>query len=531
MAFKLFGFAFGKENIVSGSANQFVSPSFNEPTYDIQSNGFISPTATSSMLNNVVRSENLAIEEYRDVAREPEVDLAVEEIISEMLVYDHDKAMVSLNMDAIEISNKIKDVINEEFTYLLGLMDFNQNGHSILKRWYIDGRLNYIVSINEQAPNMGLTQIQYVDPNKIKKIREIERSTSKGYMVVRNTKEYYLFNETGIDNNSMMAAGMQNNPVGSVPLTVESVVHVNSGLYDPTRGFVISNLETAIKAVNSLRSVEESQIIYMMTRAPERRIFYIDVGNLSTAKSKQYVKDISDQYRTKILYDPITGKVKNEKRFMAMTEDFWIPRSGGGRGTEIDTLPAGDAFSSMDQAEYYKNKLWDALKVPSSRFGSPSPFSSRGTEITRDELRFYKRIQRLRIQFNTLFVQLLERHLILKEIVDAEDWEYIKDNLKFDYAIDNYFAEAVDNEILQTRLGILSQADAFVGKYYGKNWIYKHVFRVKEEEIDELVSDAQQALAEENQRQADMSLSQAQTEMQIQQQQAAMQAQSGIQPQ
>lgn len=529
MAFKLFGFAFGKEDISSGSANQFVSPNFNEPTYDVQSNGFISPTATTSMLNAVIKSENAAVEEYRDISREPEVDCAVEEIVSEMLVFDHDKPMVSLNMDEVELSNKLKDVINEEFKYLLGLLDFNQAGHSIVRRWYIDGRLNYIISIDEKQPQLGITQVQYVDPSKIKKIREIERTNSKGYLLVKSTKEYYLFNENGIDNNVVMASGQQNTPTGAIPLTTESVVHVNSGLYDPTRGFIVSELENAIKAVNSLRSVEESQIIYMMTRAPERRIFYIDVGNLSAAKSKQYIKDIADQYRTKILYDPVTGKVKSEKRFMAMTEDFWIPRTGGNRGTEIDTLPAGEAFSSTDMADYYKNKVWDALKVPSSRFGNPSPFSPRGTEITRDELRFYKRIQRLRMRFSGLFLQLLEKHLILKEIVDAEDWEYIKDNLVFDFAIDNYFAEAVDNEILQTRLSVLAQADAFVGKYYGKQWVYKHVLRVREEEVDELMEEAKESFDQNNQEQSEIQLAQAQTELQIQQQQMELQAQ--MQPQ
>lgn len=529
MAFNLFGFTFNKDEQVSSSVRQLVTPSFSDPTFDLQSGGFISPTGTSFQIGSQVKSENEAIGQYRDIAREPEVDLAVEEIISEMLVFDQSKPSIVLNMDLVDIPDKVKLIIDDEFKYVMGLLDFNVVGHNIAKRWYIDGRLNYLITVDENAPQNGIMQLQYIDPYKIKRIRELERGFKDGIPSIKSQKEYFIYNEAGVDNNSISQTssgsnGQTNAMMGAIAITTESIATANSGLFDPDRGFIISALETAIKTVNSLRNIEESQLIYTMTRAPERRVFYIDIGNLSKAKADQYVKEIADKYRTKILYDPVSGKVRNEKKFLAMTEDFWIPRSGDGRSTQIETLPAGDAFTSTEQQDYYKDKLWQALKVPSSRFSGNSLYNS-GINVTRDELRFFKYIQSLRMQFNNLFVQLLSRQLMLKGIVDSEDWEYIKDNIVFEYAQDNYFSQAVENDVLQAKLGMLQIADQFVGKYYGKDYIYTNILKVHKEDADAMRKDAKQALDEESKRQDEIQIAQAKTELEIQMQQQQVEQQ------
>lgn len=486
MQFKIFGFSFGSSDKNSASGvTQYIAPNMIDPSVDLYSGGFMSPMATSLQISSMVRTENEAISQYRDIVRQPEVDLAVEEIICEMVVMEHQKPAVQLNMDNIDISIELKEVINKEFKTILGLLDFNTNAHTVAKRWYVDGRISYLVSIDENNPEHGIQQLQYVEPYKIKKIRDINRDLRDGQPIVKSIKEFYVYNENGIDQSNASAGTTS----ATITLTPESVVHCNSGLYDAERGFMVSALETAIRTTNSLRMMEESGIIYMLTRAPERRIFYIDVGNLPKAKIDQYIKEIADKYRTKILYDPITGKVKNEKRFMSMNEDFFIPRQGGSRGTEIDTLPGGTAFDNTSQLDYFKSQLWDALKVPATRFQQGSLYTH-GSEITRDELRFFNYIQRQRLQFSKLFSELLKRQLILKGILGLDDWEEFKDNLFFDFTVDNYFKESVENEILQGRLNMIAAADAYVGKYYGEDYIYTNVLHTTEEVSAELKKQA-----------------------------------------
>lgn len=510
MQFKIFGFSFGSsdKNVTSG-VTQYIAPNMVDPSVDLYSGGFMTPMATSLQITSMVKTENEAISQYRDIVRQAEVDLAVEEIVCEMIVMEHQKPAVSLNMDNIDISIELKEVINKEFKTILGLLDFNTNAHTVAKRWYVDGRINYLVSIDENNPQMGIQQLQYVEPQKIKKIRDINRDIQNGQPIIRSIKEFYIYNENGVDQSAA-----QGTNTATITLTPESVVHCNSGIYDAERGFIVSALETAIRTTNSLRMMEESGIIYMLTRAPERRIFYIDVGNLPKAKIDQYIKEIADKYRTKILYDPVTGKVKNEKRFMSMNEDFFIPRQGGSRGTEIDTLPGGDSFDNTSQLDYFKNQLWDALKVPSSRFQQGSLYTH-GSEITRDELRFFNYIQRLRVQFSKLFTELLKRQLVLKGIIGLDDWEDFKDNLFFDYTVDNYFKESVENEILQGRLNMIEAADAYVGKYYGEDYIYTNILHVPEEVAVELKKQAKKYRVE-----------QLKTQIQEQQMQAQLQAES-----
>lgn len=508
MQVKIFGFSFGSaEKNQSSGVQQYIAPSMNEPSVDLYSGGFTSPAATTLQITSMVKTENEAISQYRDVARQAEVDLAVEEIICEMIVMDQQKPAVTLNMDAVEISDQIKEVINHEFKTVLGLLDFNMNAHTIAKRWYVDGRINYLVSIDENNPQLGIQQLQYVEPYKIKKIRDISRDIHSGQPIIRSIKEFFIYNENGID----QSATVNGSTSSTITLTKESVVHCNSGLYDAERGFIVSALDSAIRTTNSLRMIEESGIIYMLTRAPERRIFYIDVGNLPKAKIDQYIKDIADKYRTKILYDPVTGKVKNEKRFMSMSEDFFIPRQGGSRGTEIDTLPGGVAFDNTDQLDYFKTQLWDALKVPASRFQQGSQYTH-GSEITRDELRFFKYIQKQRMQFSRMFVELLQRQLVLKGIIALDEWEEFKDNIFFNFSVDNYFTEGVENEILQARINILAQVDQFVGRWFGDEYVYENVLHVTEEKANELRAQAKAW----NERQAQIQQQQQQLQTQLQ---------------
>lgn len=484
MNFKIFGYTFGTNNKPVG-LSKFITPDFSEPTVDLQSSGFVSPSSTSFQLTTLIRNEHDAISQYRDIAKQAEVDLAVEEIVTEMIVLSHEKPAVTLNLDFIEgISKNTKETINKEFTTVLGLLDFNYKGHNYAKRWFIDGRLNFLVNIDEENPQYGIKDLQYIDPTKIKKIRDIDKQIIDGHYIVNNIKEYYIYNENGIDSSQTTS-----NVSNTITFTTDSIVHANSGLFDPDLNFIISPLAVAIRTVNSLRMVEESGIIYMMTRAPERRIFYIDVGNTPKSKIDQYVKEIADKHRTKILYDPVTGKVRNDKRYLAMTEDFWIPRQGGSRGTEISTLPGGTSFDNTQQLDYFKTQLWDALKVPASRFQQNAVYTH-GTQTTSSELRFFRYIQNLRLQFSKLFLELLKRQLILKGIVTIDEFEEIKDNIYFKFTTDNYFAEAVEAEIWQNRFTNLNLIEPYLGKLVGPKFAYKEALRFTDEQIDEYSKDA-----------------------------------------
>lgn len=521
MNFKIFGYTFGANERPQG-LSKFITPDFSEPTVDLQSSGFVSPSSTQFQLTTMIRGEHDAIAQYRDIAKQAEVDLAVEEIITEMVVLSHEKPAVELNLDFIRgMSDNTKLEIIDEFINILGLLDFNYKGHNITKRWFIDGRVNFLVDIDEKNPQNGIRNLQYIDPQKIKKIRDIEKKIVDGHYLVDNIKEYYIYNENGID-----SAQATSNVANTVTFTPESIVHANCGLFDPDLNIIISPLAVAVRTVNSLRMVEESGIIYMMTRAPERRIFYIDVGNTPKSKIDQYVKEIADKHRTKILYDPTTGKVRNDKRYLAMTEDFWIPRQGGSRGTEIATLPGGTAFDNGPQLDYFKTQLWDALKVPASRFQQNAVYTH-GTQTTSSELRFYRYIQTLRLQFSRLFLEILKRQLILKGIVALEEFEEIKDNIYFKFTTDNYFAESVEAEIWQNRFANLNAIDPYLGKLVGSKFAYKKCLHFTDEDIKEYSADAaawfqmnvNQSVEQQN------ALQQASNQLELQQQEQMQQLQ------
>lgn len=480
MQMKLFGWSFGRKS--SQMQNAPVSPEPQETSLDLQNvPGFISPAAPfyNDSANNAI-TENDYINKYREISQIPEVDLAVEEIIAETIIHDQEGGQtLSLNLDNLDVSDQIKEVISEEFEGVLDLLNFRSRGHDITKRWYIDGRINYYGLIDEGNPRNGIVELRYIDPRKIKKVREINKKVDADTSVasISDVKEYYLYNEQGITNLL--------NTAGSVTIAPDSIVHCNSGLYEPTTNIFIGHLHKALRVANNMVMMEQAMLIYKLSRAPERRIFYIDTGTLPKAKAEQYVQQISDKFRTKVVYDANTGEIKNDKRYLAMTEDFWIPLREGSAGTRIETLEGGAQSGEVGEAEYFKGKLYMALNVPASRFDAqPSIFSS-GTEITRDELRFSRFIQRLRERFNVLFLEILKRQLVLKGVLLEQDWELIKNRVVIVYNEDNYFSEAMKSTILQGRLSVLQQADQFVGKYLSRDWVYKNVFYMTDAERKE----------------------------------------------
>lgn len=524
MNFKVFGYTFNSDTKPQGMS-KFIMPDMSEPSVDLQSSGFVSPVSSSFQLTSLIKNEHDAIAQYRDIAKQAEVDLAVEEIITEMVVLSHEKPAISVNLDFIDIlSSNTKKIVIDEFKTILGLLDFNYKGHNIAKRWFVDGRVNFLVNIDESNPQLGIQSLQFIDPMKIKKVRDIQKKMVDGHYIVDSISEYYIYNDNGI-NTSQSMSEVSNN----ITFTTESIVHANSGLLDPDLNFIISPLAVAIRTVNSLRMVEESGIIYMMTRAPERRIFYIDVGNTPKSKIEQYVKEISDKHRTKILYDPVTGKVRNDKRYLAMTEDFWIPRQGGSRGTEIATLPGGTSFDNTQQLDYFKTQLWDALKVPASRFQQNAVYTH-GTQTTSSELRFFRYIENLRLQFSRLFLELLKRQLILKGIVTLDEFEDIQDNIYFVFTTDNYFAEAVEAEIWQNRFSNLNLIEPYLGKLVGPKFAYKECLRFTDEKIEEYSKDANDwfQLNLNQQVEQQNAMQQAEMQMQMMAQQNAMQSQQNL---
>lgn len=443
-----------------------------------------------------VREENDLINEYRSLALVPEVDMCVEEIVSEMIIFPKDgtKAIeIDLsNLDEKFYTKKIKDQIKNEYDVIYDLLMFNRKGHDIARKWIYDSRLNYFKNIDFENLQDGIQSLQFIDPRKIKKITEsnkiIDKDTSK--LVVNNYKEYFHYNDSATDkvssqiNNPYM--GMQQKTSANIGiLTRDSIAYVPSGLTDASGKMVIGYLHKALKVANNLKMMEDSMLIYRLARAPERRIFYIDTGNLPKAKAEQYVKNIADKYKSKTAYDVSTGKIRNDRAFLALTEDFWLARSNGS-GTSIDTLPGGNNGGDTTEVDYFKNKLYDAIGVPKSRFDDPPPLFSAGTMVTRDEVRFSRLVERMRTNFNILFQELLGTQLILKNILSPDDWNEIKNKVSYIYAEDNYFKEQIRSEKLQQSASLLQMYDPFIGKYFSKEYFYKTIAGLTEDEIQDI---------------------------------------------
>ena len=467
--------------------DSITTPSPDDGSYDISGGGFYSSILDIAGRD---RSDLDLINRYRSIAQQPECDSAIEDIVNESIVSDEKGQSVSLSLDRLNLSQTIKSKIREEFDEILRLLDFNEKGHDIFRRWYIDGRIYYHKIIDSKNTKKGIQEVRYIDPRKIKKVRnkKVEKDQRTGLDVIRQIEDFYLYNDKGLDQATGTSTG--------VKLTSDSISYCPSGLIDMTRGNVLSHLNKAIKPVNQLRMIEDALVIYRISRAPERRIFYIDVGNLPKIKAEAYLKDVMNRYRNKLVYDAKTGEIRDDRNHMSMLEDFWLPRREGGRGTEITTLPGGENLGELADIEYFQKKMYKALNVPSSRLEQESGFTlGRAQEISRDEVKFSRFVERLRGRFNNLFHTCLEKQLILKGILTLNDWRSISKNVHYEWQTDSHFAELKEAEMLQERLNLLQSmnfADEIVGNFYSKDYIRKRILKQTQEEIDQMDREIEQ---------------------------------------
>ena len=460
----------------------FIPPLNDDGATSINASGFF---GTYLDIDTVAKSENDLISRYRDVASYPDCDSAIEDIVNESVAAQDDEAIVKLDLEKVELSKNVKKLMEEEFDNILNLLDFNTKSHDIFKRWYIDGRTYYHKIVDTNAPKKGIQELRYIDPRKIKKVRKVnkEKDVKSGVEFIKSIEEFFVYNEKGL----MATVPSTATAAQGIRIAPDSITYCTSGLLDLDRNMVLSHLHKAIKIVNQLRMTEDALVIYRMSRAPERRIFYIDVGNLPTGKAEQYVKNIMDRYRNKTTYDATTGEMRDEKRTLNMLEDFWMPRREGGKGTEITTLQGGQNLGNIEDVEYFQNKLYQALNVPVGRMRPEAGMNfGRQSEITRDEIKFSKFIGRLRKKFTEIFDDLLKTQLLLKNIMSEEDWNRIREDIYYQFSQDVYFAEAKESEILRNRIELLNAIQPYVGSYFSREYVFNNVLRLNEEEIEKM---------------------------------------------
>ena len=429
---------------------------------------------------NSVKTDAELIRKYRITAEQPECDMAIEDIVNEAIVSDDDQSPIEVNLDALDQPDKIKDAIREEFDNVVKLLNFNENGHDIFRRWYIDGRIFYHVIVDEKNLKKGIQEVRSIDALKIRKVREVKEELDEktGAKLVTGVEEYFMYTENGV--------GIGNVDTG-FKIAKEAIIYITSGLLDYSKKRVLSHLNKAIKPVNMLRMMEDSLVIYRLSRAPERRIFYVDVGNLPKGKAEEYMRNVMNNYRNKLVYDAETGEIRDDRKHMSMLEDFWLPRREGGRGTEVTTLPGGDNLGQIDDILFFQRKLYRSLNVPIGRMESDTGFNlGRATEINREELKFHKLISRLRKRFSYIFMDLLRIQLLLKGVITQKDWSAFQENIRFDFRQDSYFAESKDNEILKERIQMLDTVSQHIGKYFSAQWVQKNVLRQTDEEIEKI---------------------------------------------
>jgi hypothetical protein len=439
-------------------------------------------------LEGTARTEAELVTRYRDMSLTADIDRAVEEIVNEAIVHETDEKIVELNLNGLEIADNIKAAIIQEFNNVKNLLNFEDKSYDIFKRWYIDGRLYYHAIIDEKNPRLGIKELRNIDPRKIRKVREQRKKKDprSETVVTQVAKEYYIYNEKGYNAQGIGSGAAAYSATG-VKIAKDSIVHCTSGLMDTNGTMVISYLHKAIKPLNQLRVLEDATVIYRISRAPERRIFYIDVGNLPKMKAEQYLRDMMVRHKNRLVYDATTGEVRDDRKFMTMLEDYWLPRREGGKGTEITTLPGGENLGKMEDVEYFQKKLYQSLNVPATRLQTEQTYSiGRATEITRDEVKFSKFISRMRAKFSTLFLKCLEKQLVLKGIVTVEDWKSMSQYIKFDYAKDNYYEELKETDVLNSRLQVASQLTPYVGKYYSHAWIRSNIFKQSDEDREQM---------------------------------------------
>jgi hypothetical protein len=488
VAVTLFGFTLGKKDIVQVEKPE--QASFTLPTEALD-DGAVTITQNSHYgtyvdLEGSVRNELELITRYREMSNHPECDMAIDEIINEAITHADDGKVIDINLDNLKQPESIKKKIIEEFNNIQKMLNFSNLADDLFKRWYIDGRIYYQVIVNDKNPKDGVQELRYIDPRKIRKVREIqkERDPKTGAQIIKSIAEYYVYNDRGTTTQTYTSGVNQ-----GLRIAPESILNVNSGLMDAKNTFVISYLHKAIKPLNQLRMIEDAVVIYRLSRAPERRIFYIDVGNLPKGKAEQYMRSIMTQYRNKLVYDANTGEIRDERKHLSMLEDFWLPRREGGKGTEITTLPAGQNLGQMEDVLYFHKKLLNALNVPISRLdpqGGGIMGIGRVTEVTRDEVKFSKFIARLRNKFSRLFDDALRIQLSLKGICTVEEWEEFKESISYDFKKDNNFTEMRDAEIMRERISTANQIDPYVGRYYSSAWVKKNILHMTQEEIEEM---------------------------------------------
>ncbi len=488
MALSIFGFSIGREDKQPELKSQsFITPIAEDGTSTVAAGGYF---GTYVDIDASARSESELISRYRDISTYPDVDNAIEEIVTEAIAAVDSEEPVTLDLDKLELSDSIKKRIREEFEEVVNLLDFKDKAHDIFRRWYIDGRLYYQKVINPAQTKLGIQELRYVDPRKIRKVREVKKDKlPSGVEVIKSINEFFIYNDKGMN----YTPGSNPNNNNGIKIATDTITFVPSGLLDLDRNVVLGYLNKAIKPTNQLKMMADSLVIYRLSRAPERRIFYIDVGNLPKLKAEQYMKDIMARYRNKIVYDSTTGEIKDDRKFMTMLEDFWLPRREGGRGTEITTLPGGENLGQIADIEYFQNKVYQSLNIPTSRFQQSTGFNfGRQAEISNDEIKFAKFISRLRRKFNSLFDDLLETQLVLKGIINPEEWTSIKSKIDYKYAQDQYFQEMKEAENLRNRVDVLNQMSPYVGVYYSKNYIRKHILKLTDDEIAKIEAENEQ---------------------------------------
>ena len=480
--FSLFGFSISRDK---NEAEQAVQQSFSPPTND---DGALTITSAAYYgtyvdLDGTAKNEVELISRYREMAMQPEIESAIDDIINEAICQDDDGKIIDIVLDNLNESEKIKKAIRAEFQTILKLLNYNNMAQDIFRRYYIDGKMYYHIIIDKENPTQGIKELRYIDPRKLRKVREIKKKKDErtGVDIMDVINEYYIYNDK-------VTTGASSNfgPVG-VRITTDSIISVVSGLMDSRRAVVLSYLHKAIKPLNQLRMIEDATVIYRISRAPERRIFYIDVGNLPKLKAEQYLRDIMVKYKNKLVYDANTGEVRDDRKFLSMMEDFWLPRREGGKGTEITTLPGGQNLGELEDVKYFERKLYKSLSVPISRLEPNQGFSlGRVSEVTRDELKFSKFVDRLRNKFADVFDQALRAQCVLKGICTSDEWEMFKENIYYNFIKDNNFTELKDAELMRERLSLLGEIDPYTGRYFSQKWIQKNVLRLDDNSIKEM---------------------------------------------
>ena len=458
------------------------------PPSDNDGAGYVTATAGHfgqyiNMEGDESKDNHQLILRYRGVAMHPEVDMAVDEIVNETISASELQSSLELSLDDIEAGDKIKDQVREEFKNIIALLRFNEVGHELFRSWYVDGRSYHHLLVNEANPKAGIQEIRPIDAARIRKVREVKykKDQMTGVKIVDKVDEFYIYEEKPGQTQS------------GVKLSNDSISYVTSGMLDESKKKVVSHLHKALKPINQLRMMEDSLVIYRLARAPERRIFYIDVGNLPRGKAEQYMSDIMAKYRNKLVYDASTGQIKDDRKHMSMLEDFWLPRRENGRGTEITTLPGGENLGQIDDIVYFQKRLYRSLNVPINRLEQEAQFSlGRSTEISRDEVKFQKFVDRLRRRFSWIFLGILRKQLLLKGIITEQDWEEWKDSLYIDFIKDNQFTELKEMEILRERIGVMNEITQYVGEYYSKEWVMRNVLRMSDDDIEDMKKEIDQ---------------------------------------